>query len=402
MTTETLGAICLVLLIFQLPATLILLSRLLGGAKRPTPLEPRTTTPEQLGSVSVLVPTLNEVERIGPCLFGLTRQSYEVREILIVDSNSQDGTREKVLQAQKIDPRFRLLSDDPLPSGWIGRPWALHYGFLHSNHHSEWILGVDADTEPQAGLIASLLATAEGQGYDLLSVAPRFVLKYPGEWWLQPALLMSLLYRVQSPGIFSPLPERVMANGQCFLCRRSVLQQLQGYTKAANSFCDDVTLAREIALAGFKVGFFDGTKVIKVRMYDGALQTWQEWGRSLALQDATTKSALWGDVWFLLCVQGLPLCLCLFLFTCVLLGYSCLTLSLALWLNLFLVAIRFALLWAIANSYERPQKQSLASWLFWVSPLADPLAWLRILLSASNRPTRWRGRIYPSEVVNGS
>ena len=40
-----------------------------------------------------------------------------------------------------------------------------------------------------------------------------------------------------------------------FLCRRSVLAQAGGYTSARNSFCDDVTLARNIAAQGFKVGF---------------------------------------------------------------------------------------------------------------------------------------------------
>jgi dolichol-phosphate mannosyltransferase len=33
-------------------------------------------------------------------------------------------------------------------------------------------------------------------------------------------------------------------------------------------------------------------------------------------------------------------------------------------------------------------------WLFWLSPLADPLAFLRILISALNQPTQWRGRKY--------
>ena len=49
---------------------------------------------------------------------------------------------------------------------------------------------------------------------------------------------------------------------------------------------------------------------------------------------------------------------------------------------------------AIAASYQRPTKLSLASGLFWLSPLADPLAVVRILLSSLKTPTQWRGRIY--------
>ncbi len=393
-TRETLGAISLGLLLFQGPATLILLSRLLKGPGRRPTLEPKNPTPELLGAVSVVVPTLNEVERIEPTLVGLSRQSYEVREVIVVDSHSRDGTPERVKAAAKKDPRFRLISDDPLPPGWVGRPWALHTGFLHSSPKSQWVLGIDADTQPQPGLVASLVAAAEEEGYDLVSLSPQFILRYPGEWWLQPALLITLLYRFDSAGGRVHSPERVMANGQCFLCRRSVLAQLGGYARAAGSFCDDVTLARQAAKSGFKVGFLDGAKVIRVRMYEGAAETWREWGRSLDLKDACSPSQLWGDLWLLLSTQGLPLPVSAISISCLALGYSSLTLGAATGLNLFLLVIRMAMLLAIAPCYHRQDKSSPASWLFWLSPLADPLAVLRLFLSSWQRPTQWRGRIY--------
>nr|WP_225225587.1 glycosyltransferase family 2 protein [Komarekiella delphini-convector] len=393
MTVES--AISLFLLLIQIPATAILLSRLLKGPRRHPPIEPQQPTPELLGSVSVVVPTLNEVLRISPLLAGLSRQSYEVREIIVVDSKSQDGTPDLVKAAQQQDPRFRLMTDDPLPSGWVGRPWALHNGFLHSSEDSQWFMGLDADIQPHPGLIAGLVKTAEAQGYDLVSLSPQFILKYPGECWLQPALLMTLLYRFDPAGINTEQPERVMANGQCFLCRRSVLATVGGYTSARSSFCDDVTLARNIAAQGFKVGFLDGAKVLKVRMYEGAMETWKEWGRSLDLKDASSPAQIWGDLWLLFAVQGLPLVIVLaYLFSPLPLFPSS-PLLLLLGLNLFLLLIRFAMLLAIAPSYDR--KSVKGGWLFWLSPLADPLAVLRIFLSAFRTPREWRGRKYSAE-----
>ena len=392
---ETAFGIALGLLTLQLPATAILLSRLLKGPSRHPPIKPASPTPELLGKVSVVVPTLNEAQRISPCLAGLSRQDYEVREITIVDSNSQDGTPDLVKAAGQQDPRFRVITDDPLPKSWVGRPWALHNGFLHSEQ-CEWFLGVDADIQPQPGLVAGLVKTAEAEGYDLVSLSPQFILKYPGECWLQPALLMTLLYRFDSAGVDTQVAERVMANGQCFLCRRSALAQVGGYTSARSSFCDDVTLARNIAASGFKVGFLDGAKVLKVRMYEGALETWREWGRSLDLKDASSVAQLWGDLWLLFCVQALPLP--------IVLSYLLLPLPplpplhpllILKGLNSFLLAIRFALLLAIAPSYDRTEAKG--GWLFWLSPLADPLAVLRIFLSAARKPTRWRGRSYGSQ-----
>jgi dolichol-phosphate mannosyltransferase len=376
------------ILISQSVATAILLSRLLKGAVRRSPLLPQPAEPDLLGKVSVVVPTLNEAARITPCLTGLSQQSYELREAIIVDSNSQDGTQEIVKAAGQNDPRFRLITDDPLPTGWVGRPWALHTGYLHVSPHSEWFLGIDADTEPQPGLIASLLSVAESEGYDMVSLAPQFILEYPGEWCLQPALLMTLLFRFDSAGVDAVSSSRVMANGQCFLCRRAVLEHLDGYTSAAGSFCDDVTLARNIAAAGYKVGFFDGSKVIKVRMYQGAKETWDEWGRSLDLKDAANPAQVWGDALFLLCVQALPLPLLILTSYWLYLGSNYLSVFILFSLNAFLLLLRCGMLLAIAPSYAG------SSFWFWLSPLADPLAVLRILLSSWRKPTKWRGRIY--------
>lgn len=387
------GLVSLLILLCQGSATLILLSRLSKGAVRRPPLLPENVTPEMVGKVSVVVPTLNEVDRIGPCLAGLHQQTSEVREILIVDSQSQDGTREKVKAIAELDSRFQLLTDDPLPKDWVGRPWALNYGFYQSSPKSEWILGIDADTQPQAGLVPSMVKAAQAEGYDLLSLAPQFILESAGEWWLQPALLMTLLYRFDSAGVRNQSPERVMANGQCFLCRRTVLEKIEGYKIAASSFCDDVTLARYAAQQGYKVGFFDGSKVIRVRMYEGFQETWQEWGRSLDLKDASSVAQLWGDVALLILVQGLPLFLLGILSISLFLGYDFLMIKLAIALNIVLLLTRFALLFAVYPSYYHPQK-SINSLFFFLSPLADPLAVLRIVLSATQKPKQWRGRAY--------
>lgn len=385
------SAIALLLLVLQLPAVMVLLSRLVQGPRRRPPLQPRRATPDQVGQVTVVIPTLNEAARIRPCLAGIRRQTYELREILVVDSRSQDGTPELVQQEQLLDPRFRLITDDPLPVGWVGRPWALHTGYEQSSPKSEWILGIDADTQPQPGLVPALITAAAAEEFDLVSLSPRFILKTVGELWLQPALLMTLIYRFGPTGAQGSGAERVMANGQCFLCRRSLLDALGGYTAARQSFCDDVTLARYAAEQGARVGFWDGAALLKVRMYEGFSETWREWGRSLDLKDASSQGQVAGDLWFLTSTQALPwiatplLILGLF-------GGATLPIQLTLGINLSLLAVRFALQWAILPSYDLSQAQG--SWAFWLSPLADPLAVIRIWLSSLRTPTQWRGREY--------
>jgi len=394
-TFPWLSCLAVILLMWQLPMMAVLLSRLALGPFRKPPLKPKSATLAQLGTVSVVVPTLNEAMRLRPCLDGLTRQGYEVREVLVVDSRSTDGTQALVATYQHHDRRIRLLTDDPLPTGWVGRPWALDYGFRHTSPASTWVLGLDADTQPQPGLAAAIAAAMEHENYDLVSLAPQFILKTAGEFWLQPALLMTLVYRFGPAGGASATPQRVMANGQCFMVRRSLLASLDGYQSARNSFCDDVTLARYAAAQGAKVGFWDGRLLLRVRMYEGIAETWREWGRSLDLKDAANPAQTWWDVAFLALVQGLP-----WILTPVLLVLKLgeledwsLPLRLLLSLNSILLLIRVAMQIAITSAYDFTGASE--RWAFWLSPLADIAAVTRIGLSAWQRPTQWRGRQYP-------
>ncbi len=371
------------LFLFQVPFCFILLNRLSSAPQRIPPLEPNLDQTKR--SVSVIIPTLNEKERLPNCLEGLKDQP--IGEIIVVDSNSTDGTREYVEALQKDYPiPLRLVTDDPLPQDWVGRPWALNFGFWQSNQEFDWLLGLDADTLPQPGLVASLIDRGEKDNWDVITLAPRFIVKFPGEQWLQPSLLITLVYRFGASGDQSQFSEqRVMANGQCFLARKSVLRALGGYSLAKNSFCDDVTLARCAAQRGFRVGFLDGAKLLQVRMYTSMAETWREWGRSLDLKDASTPLSTWGDCVYLLAVQGLPIIVLAILLV---LNPNSIAGKLVFSLNSGLVLVRWLLLFAIRPSYT-----DVGLW-YWLSPLSDPLAVSRIWLSAAHQPKTWRGRVY--------
>ena len=136
--------------------------------RRPWPRRtPRTDT-----TVTVMVTTLNEVHRVGPCLDGLMQQQEPLLEVLVVDSRSTDGTRELVEAASKRDPRIRLVTDEPLPPGWVGKVWALENGLREAR--GEWVLGIDADTVPAPGLVGAVIDAVEQDGYDVASFSPQF------------------------------------------------------------------------------------------------------------------------------------------------------------------------------------------------------------------------------------
>jgi dolichol-phosphate mannosyltransferase len=214
-------------------------------------------------------------------------------------------------------------------------------------------------------------------------------------------MLATLVYRVGAAGDGAQDPERVMANGQCFLARREVLERHGGYAPARQSWCDDVTLARHLARRGHRVGFLDGSRLYRVRSYASAAEAWREWGRSFDLTDASRPWRQYLDVVTVTLAQGLPLPLLAALAVlhaagAVDLGASLATLgagrpdvpALLLVLNGALLGMRLGLLSALRGSYDR---RGLP---FWLSPLADPLAVTRLWLSTVRRPRAWRGRTF--------
>lgn len=103
------------------------IARLLRTA-RGTRIEPAAWQPSMFDRVSIVVPVLNERDRLGPCLDGLTAQGAEVSRILVVDGGSTDGTQALAQGYAQLDPRVLLIDASPIPDGWNGKAWGLQAG----------------------------------------------------------------------------------------------------------------------------------------------------------------------------------------------------------------------------------------------------------------------------------
>jgi dolichol-phosphate mannosyltransferase len=169
-----------------------------------------------------------------------------------------------------------------------------------------------------------------------------------------------------------------MANGQCFLARRDLLLRGGGYTPARRSWSDDVTLARHYARSA-RVGFADGSRLFTAQPYRSLYALWGEWGRSIDLSDSTNRRQQALDVATLVLVQGLPV---IAVAGVVNVGTG------GIWLNVALLAMSILMRFAVAPSYHD------RGLLYWLSPLSDPLAVARVVISTLRRPRRWRGRTY--------
>ena len=345
----------------------VVLVRLLPGARRPAPLEPRPGAIAGSPAVSVIVPARDEEQRIGPLLAALARDPH-VGEVVVVDDESTDGTAALAAAAGA-----RVVPGRRLPPGWVGKPWALQQGLEAVT--SEWVVTLDADVVPNAGFVGALLEAVQSGGWDVLTVGPRFVLGGLGEQLLHPAMLATIVYRFGAPG-GTVDPRRAVANGQCLVARRARLVELGGFAAAAGHLTDDVALARSLAASGARVGFLDGCRLVEVDMHASAAEVWREWGRSLPMADVTPPRQQAVDLATVWLAQALPL--------------PRLLAGRGTPVDVGLVALRLGLAAATAGSYRRPAPFT------WAAPLADVAAAARLTWGAIRPVRRWRGRHYPA------
>lgn len=340
----------------------VVLRRLLPGARRSAPLTPPLHVPET--RVSVVIPARNEAARITSCLTSLGDMPC-VDEVIVVDDESTDGTAHVAKELGAT-----VVVGAPLPAGWVGKPWALHQGL--SAARNDVVVFLDADTIALSGLVPALVTQLDS--YDIVSLAPSFLMSSTSEQMLHASMLNGLVYRFGAVGTSVDRPEQIYGNGQCLAFRRSWLIREGGLALAASHMNDDVALLRALKSRGARIAFADGRLLLQVRMYSSAREVWTEWGRSLPMNDVSTRSRQAFDLaalWLLLVLPVIHLMR-----------------GKASKLDVASMGLRLAMTVAVAPSYSG-RKTGV-----YLSPLMDVAATTR-LTQATSAPVRsWRGRRY--------
>ena len=119
--------------------------------------------------VSAIIPARNEERTIAQAVRSVAEQS-EVREIIVIDDQSSDGTGEILRQLVPEQPKLSAFQAPALPAGWVGKNHAAWLGAEKTG--CAWLLFTDADAVHLPGSTARAHADAESFGADLISYSP--------------------------------------------------------------------------------------------------------------------------------------------------------------------------------------------------------------------------------------
>jgi glycosyltransferase involved in cell wall biosynthesis len=158
--------------------------------------------------VSIIIPARNEEHNLGNCLESLTSQPGVTFEIIVVDDDSTDRTREIAQHYRGVS----VISSGPLPAGWTGKNNAVIAGAKKA--HAPWILFTDADTVHLPGSLSRSLDEARREQADLLSYSPEQIVVTFSEKAVMPVIFAELAAQYPPHKVRDPKSAIVAANGQ--------------------------------------------------------------------------------------------------------------------------------------------------------------------------------------------
>jgi len=246
-------------------------------------------TPKNAAGVSAIVPARNEQEVIAECVESLAAQK-EILEILVVNDQSTDQTKEIVEELTARLPTVRLLEVTSLPAGWVGKNNAVWRGARESK--GEWLLFTDADVVQEQDSAAKALEIAVETGSVLVSFSPEQRMETWHEKSLIPYIYCRLNARFTYAEVNDPQKLAAAANGQFLLIRRDVYQAVGGHASVAGEVLEDVALAKRVKSADYRIWFAGGRGVVRVRMYRTFRSMWQGWKKNLFMLMGGTEAAV--------------------------------------------------------------------------------------------------------------
>jgi hypothetical protein len=323
--------------------------------------------------VTVVVPVRDEVAHVAECLAALRDQrGVDDLRIVVVDEGWTDGTAGVVGAVH--DQRVRLVTADPPPPGWLGKPHACATGAGVPRSADEVLVFVDADVRLFPDAIAAAVAALDEHGLDLVSPWPRPLAETAAERLVQP--LVPWLWATTLPVRLaerSPRPSLSAAIGQFLVLTRRGYERAGGHAAVRGEVLEDLALLRAVKRTGGRGVPIDGSQLAACRMYEG----WP------ALRDGYAKS-LWAAV-------GSPAA-----------GIAAVAMLTAVWVLPPVTAVRGSragLLGYAAGVAGRAVVAARTGGRIWPDALAHPVSVLALdlLMARSVRGRRrgtlaWRGR----------
>ena len=258
--------------------------------------------------VVAVIPARDEAESIKDTVRSLLAQDYPgTLQIIVVDDNSTDGTKNAALAAATDDAdsaRLRVIDGAELAPEWVGKMWAVHQG-VGAAGTATYLLLTDADIIHDPGNVTRLVAKAQAEDFGLVSLMVK--LNCCGLW--ERLLIPAFVYFFQKlypfPKVNDPSTKIAAAAGGCMLVHRATLDAAGGIERIKDRVIDDCAMAQLIKpLRPIWLGL--STRTESLRSYRDLASIWRMVARTAFVQLRFSRVLLLGTVIGMLVLYGVP------------------------------------------------------------------------------------------------
>jgi hopene-associated glycosyltransferase HpnB len=237
------------------------------------------------------VPARNEGDVIARTLHALLTQRYDGPfAVTVVDDRSDDDTAAAVRDTiARHDRRgsATLAAARPRPAGWSGKVWAMSEGIAAAQAAGAspdfWWFS-DADVEHDDTTLARLVATAQTQQRDLVSLMVQLHCRTPWERLLIPAFVYFFRMLYPFAWVNDDANATAGAAGGCVLLDATRLAAIGGIERIQGELIDDCSLAAAVKGSGGTLWLGLATHSRSVRPYRGLTPIWSMVARTAYTQ----------------------------------------------------------------------------------------------------------------------
>ncbi len=241
--------------------------------------------------VVVLVPARNEEKTLKIALSALLAQDYPGEfHVIVINDNSSDATGKIAREvADNANGRLTAIDAPPRPAGWMGKMAALQAGYEHIQKNDDlakarYVWLTDADIRHDADVLRRLVHVAEGERRHLVSALVRLHCESLWERLIIPPFVYFFFMLYPPRAVMRPDRHAAGAAGGCLLLRRTVLDDIGGFTAVCDAVIDDCAIARKVKDRGYRLWLGLSDASISLREYPLLADLWHMIARSAYAQ----------------------------------------------------------------------------------------------------------------------
>jgi glycosyltransferase involved in cell wall biosynthesis len=217
--------------------------------------------------ISILFAARNEEEKLSAALATLMEIDYPDLEVIAVDDRSNDATGRILDEFAATHARLRVVHVTQLPSGWLGKPFALQKAYEAST--GDWLLFTDADVRLKPDVLRRAIALAKARNLEHLTLMGD--VEMVGFWETVLITFFGMAFHVAADPYRAgnPHSRAYVGVGAFQLLRRATYEGSGTHRRLAMEVVDDMKLGKIVKQSGFRSGAGIAQEFVVVRWHAG-------------------------------------------------------------------------------------------------------------------------------------